>query len=236
MNWTEGTLARHSRGRKGREITLRQKEHFAKARSGLLSAKAKLSPPSISFFAVAAHASPPAHHCPADFSVDSSRNRFREKPALRSSHYFEDDDLELPSPASLQLGQAEEGAVSQKRQKLLSRGDWVGTNVQKRIQVHFPRPRASIGGPWGGTRSHRHSSRQRLRHILGVKALDAQNVVPEPAIRLSTPVARSQLRVRVGSQERALGGSSISRSRGGVQRDFDFNYHGMCAVPFWQAQ
>lgn len=233
MNWTEGILASHSRGRKGKEITLRQKEHFAKARTGLLNAKVKISPPSISFFAHSAHASSPVHHRSIEYNVNSSKKRIRENSALQTSHYFENDDLGLLSPASFLRGQAEEEALRQKRQKLLLKGDWVGTDVQKPIQMQFSKPRASVDGPWGGSRSHRQSSRQRLRHRLGIRAFHGQHRATEPLIRFSTPVTRSQLRVQVGSRERALGDSSNASPRDRNHRDTDSDSHGLCYLVLW---
>lgn len=49
MNWTEGNLARHSRGRQRNQLLVRQKQHFAKARSNLINGGAKQSPIAISF-------------------------------------------------------------------------------------------------------------------------------------------------------------------------------------------
>ena len=49
MNWTEGNLARHSRGRQRNQPLARQKQHFAKARNNVLNDGAKQSPITISF-------------------------------------------------------------------------------------------------------------------------------------------------------------------------------------------
>lgn len=236
MNWTEGNLARHSRGRKGKEVLLRQKEHFAKARSSLLNANVKISPPSISFFAHPAHSSSPTRH---GFSKlippvsSSARKRARENGPLQTSHYFKDATVELPSPASFQKRQGDEGDLAQKRQKLLVQGDWVGTNVQKPIQMEFTKTRASAGNPWGGSRSRHHLSKQRLRHLLGIKATDGHNRMPKPVTRSLTPITRSQLKVRVGSRERALGdGNSDSSPGSTTYRDIESSSHGTCRFEF----
>ena len=49
MNWTEGNLARHSRGRQRNQLLVQQKQHFAKARGNLINGGVKKSPLAISF-------------------------------------------------------------------------------------------------------------------------------------------------------------------------------------------
>lgn len=235
MNWTEGNLARHSRGRKGKETLKRQKEHFAKARSSFLNTNVKMSPPSISFFAHPAHSSAPVrHHSSKSIPPSPSKKRTRENSPLQTSRYFKDSSLELPSLASLEKDQAEEDALRLKRQKLLQKGDWVGTNVQKPIQMEFSEPRISVGNPWGARRTRHHPSKQRLRHLLGIKAPSGQDRAAQPAFRAMTPFTRSQLRVRVGSQERAFTGSSTASPRSRRWGDVDSS-RGMCIVAFLTA-
>src|ERR1700743_2272001 len=47
MNWTEGNLARHSKRGRGSETLLKQREHFAKARSVHMTTTGKAGPPTI---------------------------------------------------------------------------------------------------------------------------------------------------------------------------------------------
>lgn len=231
MNWTEGNLARHSRGRKGKELLLRQKEHFSKARSSLLNANVKISPPSITLFAHTAHSSSAVlHQSSKPIAPSPSRKRLAESGLPCTSQYFQDSSLELPSPASFQKDQAEEDALRRKRQKLLQKGDWVGTNVQKPIQMEFSKPRPSAGNPWGTSRTRYHPSKQRLRHLLGIKAPSGQDRVAQPVFRGVAPFARSELRVRVGSQERAFTGSSTASPRSRIYRDVDSLPQGTCVV------
>lgn len=221
MNWTEGNLVRHSRGRQGKnkEIRARQREHFAKARASLLSSNVKTSPPSISFLAHQANASPPVHHRASSVP----RKRTQDDRPSRTSRFFEDTTVELPSPAEFQQAQIEEEALRRKRQKLLLKGDWVGTNVQKPIGISFPKPRASNGNPWGFP--HSQSSKQRLRHILGVRNTNGLVRTAETAAHLSQPVSRSHLRIRIGSQERTIRGSS-SGSSGSRTTRYNSSIHG----------
>lgn len=228
MNWTEGNLARHSRPRKGKEVLLRQKEHFAKARARLLDTNAKTSPPSISFLAHRAPPSSPSRQCHSTSRSPSSTKKLgREDNTRQTSRWFQDADPALPSPSSFQRDQFAENALGQKRQRLLEMGDWVGTNMQKPIQMEFSQPRVSFGNPWGTPRARRHASKQRLRHLLGIKSSDRQNTIPQPAIRIMPPATRSQLRVRVGSRERTVGGSSNTSPHSKSYRDVDSSIHSM---------
>lgn len=236
MNWTEGILARHSRGRKGKEVLLRQREHFAKARSSFLNANVKISPPSISLFAHTAHSSPTARRQSSTPDVtSSSRRRTTSDGPLHTSQYFQTPSLELPSPGSFRNDQPEEDVLRRKRQKLLQKGDWVGTNVQKPIQMEFSKPRSSTGNPWGTSRTRHQPSKQRLRHLLGIKAPSRHDRAAEPVFRAVAPFAQSNLRVRVGSQERSFtrGSTTSPRSRG--YGDVGSLLQGMCIIDLWPA-
>ncbi|ROW00740.1 hypothetical protein VMCG_06467 [Cytospora schulzeri] len=166
MNWTEGTLNRHSRGRKGKETILRQKEHFAKARSGLLNANFQNSPPSISFLTHPAVTSSLVRHASLNPAQSSPKRR---NDALESSHYFSEDHGKSPDPATIQQQQAGNQTLRQKRHKLLFKGDWVGTGAQKPIEMKFSGPRASPNHAWGARLARHESSRHKLRQLLGVK-------------------------------------------------------------------
>lgn len=213
MNWTEGTLNRHSRGRKGKEAILRQKEHFAKARSGLLNANVQTSPPSISFLAHPALTSSLVHHASLK-SVRSSPKKRND--ALESSRYFSEVHEESSNSATFQQQQARSQALRQKRHNLLFKGDWVGTGAQKPIEMKFSRPRDSPSRAWGARLTRHESSRHKLRQLLGVKHENGRNKTIQGGVRTSAPISLRKMRIRVGSRERTLCGSSnISRSHRG---------------------
>ncbi|KUI58502.1 hypothetical protein VP1G_05778 [Cytospora mali] len=215
MNWTEGTLNRHSRGRKGKETVLRQKEHFAKARSGLLNANIQNSPPSISFLA---HPPLPAslvRHGPLKPTQPSPKEH---NDTLEYSRYFSEVNAGPPNPAIFQQQQTGKEASCQKRRKLLFKGDWVGTGVQKPIEMKFSGSRASPSHAWGARLAHHDSSRHKLRQLLGVKHDKGRNKANQGG---STPISNRKMKIRVGSRERTLGGSSnISRSHRGDGSSF----------------
>lgn len=235
MNWTEGNLARHSRNRKNKDEFLRQREHFAKVRSGLLNPKTNLSPPSIALFAQApfpiSHASSPLAPNKT-IPPNSSRKRPRDAVSAETSQYFTNINVELPNPATYQKEQAEEDALRRKRQKLLMKRDWAGTDLQKPIQLEFSKPRTSLGNPWGTSRPSRHSStKQRFRNFLGLKGHNdqaAKNTNNNPM-----PVSRGEMKVRVGVREKVLGASfSISISpRSRSYRDAAASSKGMTYIP-----
>lgn len=230
MNWTEGGLARHSRASKGRVVLLRQKEHFAKARAGLLNSNVKISPPSISFLAHPAASSSPHRQSSksknSSGAASSSKKRHRDKDPPHSSQYFQDDaGSKLPTPADFQKDLAEEDALRQKRRKLLLKGDWTGINLQKPIQMEFSKARSPHDGPWGLSKSrHTRSSKDRQRRMLGVE----HGRVHQARSKAIRPVSPRQMRVRVGSRERALGGSSNASPRSRTCRDVESSPQGTC--------
>lgn len=230
MNWTEGNLVRHSRIGKHKDESLRQKEHFAKVRSGL-NPKTNVSPPSIALFAQApfsiSHASPRA---PKMVPPNPSRKRPREFASPKTSQYFTSINVELPNPATFQKERAEEG-LRRKRQKLLMKRDWVGTDLQKPIQMEFPKPRTALENPWGSSRPNCHSSKQRFRHLLGLKVNSAQAAADKDSVNKPVAESRGQFKVRVGAREKVLGGSSRIGPRSRSYRDADTSSNGTIDIP-----
>ncbi|KUI74298.1 hypothetical protein VM1G_09959 [Cytospora mali] len=215
MNWTEGTLNRHSRGRKGKETVLRQKEHFAKARSGLLNANIQNNPPSISFLAHPPLPASLARHGPLKSTQPSPKEH---NDALDYSRYFSEVNAATPNPAIFHQQKTGKEPSCQKRRKLLFKGDWVGTGVQKPIEMKFSGSRASPSHAWGARLAHHDSSRHKLRQLLGVKHDTGRNKAYQGG---STPISIRKMKIRVGSRERTLGGSSnISRSHRGDGSSF----------------
>lgn len=178
-----------------------------------------------------AHSSSPARHPSMSnpSGLSASKKRKRDKDPPHSSRHFQDDAaLELPTPADFQRDQAEEEALRQKRRKLLLKGDWTGTTLQKPIEMEFSKPRSLHGGPWGQSKSrHTKSSKSRLRNLLSVKHGAVQNRANEERVKMARPYSPSQLRVRVASRERLLGGSSNTSPRSRTCRDGDSSPQGM---------
>lgn len=209
MNWTEGNLNRHSRARKGKETFLRQKEHFAKVRAGLLDANVKISPPLVSALAVPVR-SPSSVRRVALQSTSSSRSS-RNGDRLMASSYFLAAHAKLAAPSRLPDDDTGD-STRQKRRKLLLKGDWVGTDVQKPIEMGFMKPGVSRVSPWTAKNLRHPASKRKLRKLVGLANLSGDNRARPTAMIISAPTSLRQIKVRVGPYERALGGSSNASS------------------------
>lgn len=218
MNWTEGNLARHSRGRQAKEVILRQKEYFAKARAGLLPSASRKSPPSTSISFLRQNSSPSPHHSrlsqnPRSLQTKiltgagqdgtSTRKRSRDPPSpgndvaslpVPSHHFKASPDGQQAASSTIPL---DRDALHEKRRKLLLKGDWVGIGMQKPIPVKFS-SKASESRKW--SRHHR-SAHSKTRHLLGSR-YDQMKVKHEP---MPTSTQARDVRIQIGSQEMRLG-------------------------------
>ncbi|PSR91989.1 hypothetical protein BD289DRAFT_198804 [Coniella lustricola] len=214
MNWTEGNLARRSRGRKGKEVLLRQKEYFAKARAGLANPHSQMSPSSISLFARSPRLTSSSRHRNTSrtrsnaSSSSTSKTCARGAGKLQVSKYFQGAASKLSSLSSSQQAQDEDKSLRTKRRKLLLKGDWVGTDFLKPIEMDLPQPQTSSRNPWGGPKGTSHPAGDRIRHLLGITSIDNNLQDHENPGNNLYPVLRSQLKVRVGSMEKDLDESS----------------------------
>ncbi|KAI0543678.1 hypothetical protein F4679DRAFT_90685 [Xylaria curta] len=129
MNWTEGSLARHSRGRQRNALVARQKQHFAKARSNLLNGCAKQGPIKISFLPSEPSSESP-HHIPVSRSPldEPSSPLTLIKRESRPEH-----------PTCLRDGNHEALPTNlDRRKRLLEKSDWAGLGLQKPLDISFP--------------------------------------------------------------------------------------------------
>ncbi|KAI0171141.1 hypothetical protein BJ166DRAFT_214560 [Pestalotiopsis sp. NC0098] len=175
MNWTEGNLARHSRGRANNEVLKRQKEHFAKARSRVLGGNVKKSPISISFL------DPAQSHNVLPFTRRSTFHVQGESPPRRRSHQFDGSRSPVPllrtkfrefdtherdsskdrreSPVDLvstvQTSTRKRSALAEiviqeqtneKRRRLLQNPDWAGLEMQQPLDLVLPGQRRMASG------------------------------------------------------------------------------------------
>ncbi|OIW28509.1 hypothetical protein CONLIGDRAFT_644689 [Coniochaeta ligniaria NRRL 30616] len=221
MNWTEGKLARHSRARQGKQskqTLLRQKEHFAKARAGLLPNASKQTPPSVPLFpsAVSRHTEDSTfaamlHHttAPVDIPERLKRPRLSSSPRGHpstgrpvSSHHFGQRKIGPRDPDPSSAGGLDDTAIREKRRKLLREHDWAGIRMQKPIPVRFEQ-NPSGESKWN---RRRRSTASRARHLIGDRYGQLRNVNDS----IEHPQRTQDVRVTVGSQEVRLGeGSSI---------------------------
>ncbi|KAI0811583.1 hypothetical protein GGR55DRAFT_107993 [Xylaria sp. FL0064] len=131
MNWTEGSLARHSRGRQRNALITRQKQHFAKARSGLLNARPKPGPVSISFLSSESTSESP-------WMVSVSRNhddRLSTSPSLSNNREPQRESLSYT-----RRNDDREDLMTDfdRRRRLLEKPDWAGLRLQEPLDISFP--------------------------------------------------------------------------------------------------
>ncbi|KAI6361671.1 hypothetical protein MCOR25_006416 [Pyricularia grisea] len=212
MNWTEGNLARHSRGGRGKELLQRQKQHFAKVRSGYFN-KHNDPPRSLrdEMRSPADHVGRHSqrHEPPVLNEVDRGQKRARasqtqcwDPPGIttEAEHFHNISSFAL-SPVHVQGSAA-------KRLRLLNKRDWTGVEVQKPAQLQFSQRKQNVRSPPQSRKEYR---RQRLqvpiRHILGER-YDA--LVKGKRLSCGTQPKPDSIRIRVGSQDIRIGGSSVT--------------------------
>jgi hypothetical protein len=235
MNWTEGTLYRHSRGRlrKTNPARQRQKEYFARARlrfaqqketlendlpSSLVHPPPQSSPaPSRYFHASRRSRSLSAAHTPqkeTHMEVDASRKRPRvpsvsiePRPPPSISRFFDKLSSKNGTSEPAARPQYDDAALERMRQRVLAR-DW-GTGKLLKHAPAWKRPRLSPGRPTEDIPGTSNDTTHR------------QDCREDPRIR---KLQRGDVRIRVGSQEQRLWQTStadtatLDRSMAGSDR------------------
>ncbi|KAI6082390.1 hypothetical protein F4821DRAFT_263995 [Hypoxylon rubiginosum] len=176
MNWTEGNLSRHSKGRQRNELLARQKQHFAKVRSGLLNSGPKQSSISISFLD-----SPRSRTSGRrDHSIDASPRSPSIPPLLEKRRRTKESQ---DSPQS-------QSSIREKKRRLLDKTDWVGLDLQQPIDITFPgRLQPAPGSKWSRVDRPRVHTVQRIR--------DTRS---SPRFEPPPPAKPRPLKIQIGSQ------------------------------------
>ncbi|KAH7325796.1 hypothetical protein B0I35DRAFT_119111 [Stachybotrys elegans] len=187
MNWTEGTLARHSRRKGWNADAARQKEYFAKASARHQQHSSGLTrPPSfVPSYIPAANIQPARHHeLPRQRLVhlsDAASNRsFTAHQSL--GNVGEHQDALLPDPLVVNM--------EAKRQRLLERSDWTGIDLQKPSAVDFSGFSWSIEHVPKGVYSE-HPADQ-TPHIAARQRRDRSSI--------SDDTSNTDMRIEIGSQ------------------------------------
>ncbi|KAI1808956.1 hypothetical protein F4811DRAFT_7164 [Daldinia bambusicola] len=177
MNWTEGNLSRHSRGKQRNELLTKQKQHFAKVRTNLLKSGVKQNPVSISFLG-AQHSrdlgrrdgsGSVTYKLPSSPPLKEKRKRFRGSPG--------DQGHQAPS--------------REKRKRLLDKEDWVGLSLQQPIDITFPgQVQTSTGSRWSKVGHPRAHTTRKRRVYSDASQLGAYYDLNGP-----------RLKIQIGSQE-----------------------------------
>ncbi|KAJ6437173.1 hypothetical protein O9K51_10143 [Purpureocillium lavendulum] len=140
MNWNEGSLSRHTRGRGRNDDETRQRQHFANARTNSLAGAATSMAANTAAF-VPDYIPQPA----AEQAQSQDTGAAAMKPEEDNDATVREDEMELDKAPK-------EHTYEQARQQLLNRSDWAGVGSQ---QSNWSRPegvRRSGGGFWGSAR------------------------------------------------------------------------------------
>ncbi|KAI0206154.1 hypothetical protein F4808DRAFT_193518 [Astrocystis sublimbata] len=182
MNWTEGSLARHSRGRQRNTLVARQKQHFAKARGNLLNPSIKQGPVKISFLPSESSSSELLHQV----NVPQTHRRVPFSP---STSLRQETRNESPADPLRHATHAAQPTNLDRRKRLLAKSDWAGLKLQKPPEISFP---GQIYATRRWTRAARPPERVPNDHRKPVTAYS-----PERHKRIK----RSSMRIQIGSQE-----------------------------------
>jgi len=204
MNWTEGALARHSRGRARNALIARQKQHFAKARANLLNNQTQQHSIAVSFLPPdTISASPQRDH--------SSRGYHDEQPTpLR----FMQGAARRENPTYLLNNTHPTGYTDlEKRRRLLEKSDWAGLHLQEPLDISFP-------GQIYATRRWTRPS-----EITPTKYVHPAAVCKDKPRGL---LKKPSMRIRIGSQD--IQQSHATGSQSSIKRypqEFDHYTHGV---------
>ncbi|KAM0238334.1 hypothetical protein ACHAP5_008678 [Fusarium lateritium] len=209
MNWTEGALARHSRGKGWDKDAARQKQYFAKARARKHAPSSSKGLDVTSF--IPDYISQP-QHSQERRSTNSTSSRKQRTPrrglvytqpevANKSENNLPKDtstqrrkrsaENEQTSNMHLDKGQ-QDLDIAEKRRRLLEKADWTGVITQKPALVDFSRRKEqSTKLPSKPISSHDHRSGLASRRS---RQMDCPNV------RTSGQVSGSEMKINIGNQ------------------------------------
>ncbi|TQN70410.1 hypothetical protein CSHISOI_05083 [Colletotrichum shisoi] len=231
MNWTEGALARHLRGKGLRPELAKQKQYFAKTRPGPRDASKPtvasipfLSRPSSLPKSLPEKQSPRAliQSSPYFQRRQSQNDEAQERHSGHSLHQRLHDDglftVDRDFPKShmpngkRRHATGKEETLDTKRRRLLQKGDWAGINVQKPMPLQFSARGNSAGGQiWGYRNKHRAGQPapffEKLKHS-GKNALRGHGTSHS-----STQGGDRVVRIRIGSEDVRFGGGSQASTR-----------------------
>ncbi|KAI0417234.1 hypothetical protein F5X98DRAFT_164044 [Xylaria grammica] len=181
MNWTEGSLARHSRGRRRNALIARQKQHFAKARSSLLNGRPKKAPVSISFL--------PSESISASSRHGPSHRDHDSKPSTSSSPFIDREPQRERPTDRRDNGREASPKNLDRRRRLLERSDWAGLRLQEPLDISFP-GQIYATKIWAGA----------ARHTDRAPSGTGEHATSHEEGRYGR-LKRSSMRIRIGSQD-----------------------------------
>ncbi|KAK1725336.1 uncharacterized protein BDZ83DRAFT_651370 [Colletotrichum acutatum] len=244
MNWTEGALARRSRGKGWKPEIAKQKQYFAKARSGL-HGPPKPGLDSISFFSQQANSSTyptkrlstvPSQNSPHFQQHQQHRHNQNNQHNVLQDHrlwmsprqHARKEPLVAVDQGILQEPRSQHAAkkrklpdhdpelLDAKRHRLLQKDDWAGINVQKSLPLHFS---------GAGSSKERQIWGFRNRHPAGQSGFfweqngnGRRPLQGKPTSSISTQGGDKDVRIRIGSEDIRYGGGSQITARSSQNR------------------
>ncbi|KZL63510.1 hypothetical protein CT0861_03229 [Colletotrichum tofieldiae] len=233
MNWTEGALARHSRGKGWKPELAKQKQYFAKARGGLQKAS-KPSLASVSFLSRQPDLPTgyPGKRPPKILTLSSPhfQRRQSQHDGTRGHHFGrstrqrprEEDpstgDREFPKPhlsphiySKRKHTVDEKEDLNAKRRRLLQKSDWAGINVQKAMPLHFPASGNLAGNRiWGFRNSHATGQPAPFFRRISHNEITLRGRATSHS---STQDGDRGIRIRIGSEDVQLGTGSQNTTK-----------------------
>ncbi|KAK2030535.1 hypothetical protein LX32DRAFT_321484 [Colletotrichum zoysiae] len=233
MNWTEGALARHSRGRSWNPELAKQRQYFAKARAGPRGA---LRPNITSISILPRQPESPTLHPgkqpPRTLLESSPHFQHRQSPREDNGKYHvghsprqrsreEEPSMEgrgFPKPhgsmhtnAKRKHAVDDEEALDVKRLRLLQKTDWAGIKVQKPTPLHFSARNNLAGNQiWGFRKKHTTGQPapfiQQIRHNKNALRGSATT-------HSSTHDGDREVRIMIGSEDIRLGTEASSTEK-----------------------
>ncbi|KAK8049223.1 hypothetical protein PG994_010953 [Apiospora phragmitis] len=233
MNWTEGNLARHSRGKTAKNEVLKlQKQHFVKARSRLMNGGTRQSPISISFLNSPIARQPPIHVGSPEHGEPYSSEDQHHSPSTRvgfkvnhgqqplhdqfEEHHHHDPFVAKPKvirdePSANRTARKAEAtpgrASREKRRKLLDRADWAGLTMQQPLELTFP-GQMRAGRVWSNTDHTEQGTAGKSRVFVRERPVNRAKPLryKDGDKRLQPAIQR--IKVQVGSQDTYIGNGS----------------------------
>ncbi|KAJ0159660.1 hypothetical protein CTA2_9327 [Colletotrichum tanaceti] len=235
MNWTEGALARHLRGKGLKPDLAKQKQYFTKTRVGPRDASKPtvasvpfLSRPSSLPKTLPEKQSPRAliQSSPHFQRRQSQHGETKERRSGHSLHQrLRDDgsstaDRDFPtshmSNGKRRHATSREETLDIKRRRLLQKGDWAGINVPKPMPLQFSARGNSAGGQiWGYRNKHR--AGQPAPFLEKMKHSSKNALRGHGTGHSSTQGGDRVVRIRIGSEDVRFGGGSQASTRSSHQ-------------------
>ncbi|KAL8376325.1 hypothetical protein RB595_007424 [Gaeumannomyces hyphopodioides] len=207
MNWTGGALAHNAHGGRGKQLPRRQRQHFAKARTGALNSTRRTSS-----------------------SPRLTNSGSRPTLAAHVAHSLEPSNEDRLTDAARARPSGGDTSIADKKRKLLLKDDWTGVKIQKPLHHHSTSNRVTPRLP---PRSpDEDGATPQAGHVLGHK-YDAR--MTSGRSRHGSSPALGDIRIRVGSQEARFGENSSMNRRASHREPSSTSQDDLTSSPYFRS-